>query len=104
MRADDAGVQRTRHQQALEKYESLIQKNEQLSGQLQKLGEEISAQSTKAPEFIGYFAHQSYRAKNNAGDTLIGEKYFLFDKDISTVTFSTLSFSSKNILTNNLSP
>ena len=64
---------RTRHQQALEKYDSLIQKNEQLSGQLKKLGEELSAQSTKEPEFIGYFAHQSYRAKNNAGDTLIGE-------------------------------
>jgi hypothetical protein len=78
---------RTRYQQAIEKYDSLIQKNEQLTGQLKKLGEELSAQSTKEPEFIGYFAHQSYRAKNNAGATLIGEKYFLFDKDISTITY-----------------
>jgi len=78
---------RTRYQQAIEKYDSLIQKNELLTGQLKKLGEELSAQATKEPEFIGYFAHQSYRAKNNAGDTLMEEKYFLFDKDVSSILY-----------------
>ena len=78
---------RTRYQQAVEKYNSLIQKNELLTGQLKKLGEELTAQATKEPEFIGYFAHQSYRAKNNAGDTLMGDKYFLLDKDVSSILY-----------------
>ena len=76
---------KTKYNQAKDEYDSLIQKNEQLTSDLQSFGGKISEQLQKTPEFLGYFAYHSYRAKNNNGDTLIGEKYFLIDKDITSI-------------------
>ena len=41
----------------------------------------------KSPEFIGYKASVSYRAKNNDGDILMSEVFVVFDKNIENITY-----------------
>lgn len=76
---------KTQYKQAKEKYDSFTQELTQLTSRLQKMGSTISEQLYKPKEFIGYKAEHSYRAKNNAGEIMIGKDYYLFDKDLTII-------------------
>lgn len=50
-------------------------KEEKAISEAKKLGKKIKKQMDKSPEFIGYKAYVSYRAKNNDGDILMSEVF-----------------------------
>ena len=79
---------KTQYKHAKEKFESLNSQLAQLESRLQKMGAKVSEQLHKPKEFIGFKAQHSYRAKNNAGDIMIGNDYYLFDKDLTTIVKS----------------
>ena len=76
---------KTQLKQAKEKLESLNIELAQLESRLQKMGAKVYEQLNETEKFIGYKAHHSYRARNNAGNTMIGDEFFLIDKDLTTV-------------------
>ena len=49
------------------------------------ISNEIKAKYANVHKFIGFKAQHTYRAKNNAGNTLIGKIEFIFDKDLTHV-------------------
>lgn len=61
-----------------------------LKRSVNKLRELVNAKR----EFIGYKAMHHYRADNNAGNTVLGTGFYLFDKDINTIL---ISFSEEEI-------
>lgn len=73
------------YRQAKEKYDAIQAKLDALTNRLQRIGAELSEDIQKESVFIGYRAYHRYRANNNAGNSLLGGKYFLIDKDITTV-------------------
>ena len=76
---------REQYRQAKEEVEATQGQLDALATHLQKIGAELSESLQEDPVFIGYTAYHRYRANNNAGNTLIGEEYFLFDKDVTTI-------------------
>ena len=62
-------------------------KEEKSISEAKKLGEKMKKQMDKSPEFIGYKASVSYRAKNNDGDILMSEVFVVFDKNIENITY-----------------
>ena len=58
-------------------YDALTEEIQESLGALEEI--------IKEPEFIGYYVHHRYREKDNAGNTILRGKYFLFDKDISQI-------------------
>ena len=62
-------------------------KEEKAISEAKKLGKKIKKQMDKSPEFIGYKAYVSYRAKNNYGDILMSEVFAVFDKNIENITY-----------------
>lgn len=73
------------YHQAKEEYETAKKRYDGLVAKVQSTIEGLREQVEKEPEFIGYNAHHRYRADNNAGNTLLGEKYFLINKDLSAI-------------------
>ena len=73
------------YRQAKDEFEATQAKIDALTSRLQKIGAEISDELQKEPVFIGCRAYHRYRANNNAGNTLLGGEYFLFDKDVTTI-------------------
>lgn len=62
-------------------------KEEKAISEAKKLGKKIKKQMDNSPEFIGYKAYVSYRAKNNNGDILMSEVFAVFDKNIENITY-----------------
>lgn len=79
---------RNEYQEAKEKYENTQAELETLKSKVEKLVEEIKAETQKTPSFIGFKARHKYRANNNAGNTVFGMQLFLFDKEISSIITS----------------
>lgn len=76
---------RQNYNDAKEEYAAAEKKYDLLSSQVEKAGKKMGEMTEKGNEFIGFRARHSYRAQNNAGNVLLDEKYFLFDKDITQV-------------------
>jgi hypothetical protein len=76
---------RNQYNEAKEEYEEAKEKYDALTAKIQKMAEGLRAQIEKEPEFIGCRVHHRYRAKNNAGNVLMGEAYFLLDKDLTQI-------------------
>lgn len=55
--------------------------------QAQKLGNKMKNMMDKKPEFIGFKAVVSYRAKNNKGDVLMDNVFAIFDKNIENIVY-----------------
>ncbi len=79
-------------QQYKEEYEEHIQKMQEhieYKESLMKKGDElykkIQAEISKKPQFIGFHAIHRYRANNNAGQALLNDVYFIFDKDFTQI-------------------
>ncbi len=73
------------YRQAKEEYEAAQEKYDALMAYVQKKSLVLKEKLEKEPEFIGFRAHHTYRANNNAGDTMLVQEYFLLDADITTI-------------------
>ncbi len=73
------------YNEAKEKYEKAQKQYESLLEKTKKQAEAFWKKMEEPKEFIGYKARHRYRAKNNAGNVMIGEMVFLFDKELTTV-------------------
>ncbi|MBR1625764.1 MAG: hypothetical protein IJ681_01325 [Bacteroidales bacterium] len=75
-----------------EKYENLLAQQEKIKEQAEKMNNEFQALGEKikkeGKKFIGFKAKHTYRAKNNAGNVLMGKHWFLFDKDLTKIQTS----------------
>lgn len=74
-----------KYNEAKAKYDEAEAKCQPLVEYIQKVGDQLRAQTAKAPEFIGYIATHSFRVANNAGQTVIDTFYYLLDKDVTNV-------------------
>ena len=69
-------------------YEQIVEQQKEVEKRLTKAGEEMKELLQKEPEFIGYKATHRYRAKNNAGQVLIGDQFYIFNKDLTEILAS----------------
>lgn len=88
---------KNQYQQAKEEYETYQKEFKQYTNEKESVTEKVQKQveqiktyllSIKEPEFIGYKATHRYRANNNAGKTLIGDNFFVFDKNLTKIILS----------------
>lgn len=82
---------RNQYNEAKKEYKESNAKMSEFMANSRELAAELKAERAKKKEFIGYKAIHRYRANNNDGQTMFGENFFLFDKDLSEVilNFST---------------
>lgn len=76
---------RQQYNNAKEEYDSVKKQYDKLTSQIENNLKKMGEISEKGNDFIGFKAHHTYRAKNNAGNVLLGEEYFLLDKDITQI-------------------
>jgi hypothetical protein len=76
---------RNEYSEAKNEYDQAKASYDAIVSRVQKMSEGLRVQIEKEPEFIGFQARHRYRAKNNAGNTLIDDSFFLLDKDLSKV-------------------
>ena len=67
------------------KYDKAMENMEKAKQEAQPLAEELKGLAKGKRVFIGFKAIHSYRANNNAGQTIGGKAEFIFDKDIKNV-------------------
>ena len=79
---------RNEYQEAKEKYNDAISKKEQATKEAKALGEELKKMFNEDSKFVGFKATHTYRANNNAGQTVGGKALFLFDKDMKQIVAS----------------
>lgn len=76
---------KNQYREAKKEYDELAAKKAKAESKVKQYAAELKAAMEKKPQFIGFKATHSYRANNNAGQTMFGQMVFLFDKDISQV-------------------
>ncbi len=76
------------YQESKAEYEQIVEQQKEVEKRLTKAGEEMKELLQKEPEFIGYKATHRYRAKNNAGQVLIGDQFYIFNKDLTEILAS----------------
>lgn len=75
-------------------YKEATNKRNEIEKRLKRSGKKLKELANAKREFIGYKAMHHYRADNNAGKTVLGTDFYLFDKDIKTIL---VSFSKEEI-------
>lgn len=73
------------YNQRKEEYEKYAAKMETLQKKVEKLSEEMKGIAEQGRNFIGWKVTHSYRAQNNAGQTLIGESVFILDPEMTQI-------------------
>lgn len=73
------------YKHAKEDYEEAIEKMESLQKKFEKYGTEARAIVEGGRKFAGFKVTHSYRASNNAGNTIVDELVFFLNKDLSEV-------------------
>ncbi len=76
---------RNEYQEAKSKHRQSVAKEQAIKKKAQKITNQIRKKLKEAPAFIGYKAMHTYRAKNNAGQVLMGYALFIFDKEMKNV-------------------
>ena len=71
--------------QAQEEYDNILAKKSEAEEKAKDLAEQLKADLQQKPLFIGFKSRHRYRAKDNEGNTFMGEAKFLFDKDITQI-------------------
>ncbi|MDO4932634.1 MAG: hypothetical protein Q4E63_08345 [Prevotellaceae bacterium] len=79
---------RNEYQEAKADYNDANAKIKKIKTKGQKQYEKVISLLQGDRKFIGYKAIHNYRADNNAGNTLIGNAIFFFDKNFKEVTYS----------------
>lgn len=75
-------------------YKGATNKRNEIEKRLKRSGRKLKELVNAKREFIGYKTMHHYRADNNAGNTVLGTGFYLFDKDINTIL---ISFSEEEI-------
>lgn len=75
-------------------YKEATNKRNEIEKRLKRSGKKLKELVNAKREFIGYKTMHHYRADNNAGNTVLGTGFYLFDKDINTIL---ISFSEEEI-------
>lgn len=75
-------------------YKEATNKRNEIEKRLKRSGRKLKELVNAKREFIGYKTMHHYRADNNAGNTVLGTGFYLFDKDINTIL---ISFSEEEI-------
>ena len=73
------------YNQHKEEYEKYAAQMESLQKKVEKLSEELKGIAEQGRNFIGWKVTHSYRAQNNAGQTLIGETVFILDPEMTQI-------------------
>lgn len=74
------------YKQAKDKYDKAQLEVEKITQKALEQKERYLELKSQKPEFIGFKAVHTYRAKNNSGNVLMGNVELLFDKEITQVT------------------
>ena len=76
---------RNEYNEAKEKYDNYAAKMETLQKKVEKLSAEMKGIAEQGRNFIGWKVTHSYRAQNNAGQTLIGKSVFILDPEMNQI-------------------
>lgn len=76
---------RNEYNEAKEEYDNYVAQMETLQKKGEKLGQELKSIAEQGRNFIGWKVTHSYRAQNNAGQTLIGESVFILDPEMNKI-------------------
>ncbi len=82
---DRTAYGRAEYQDKKNKYDKNVQNKKRAEIEIKKLGEELKKIIGRGRQFIGFKALHRFRANNNAGQTVFGEKMYLFDKELSKI-------------------
>lgn len=74
-----------KYEQHNQKIQEIVKKKDALVTKKEKLYNKIQAEISQKPQFIGFQAIHRYRADDNAGQTMLSDAYFVFDKDFSQI-------------------
>lgn len=80
--------EKNEYQEAKSDYDEANLKIEKLKNKMIDQYKKIISMLQSERKFIGYKATHNYRADNNAGNTLIGNSMFFFDKNLEEITFN----------------
>lgn len=69
------------------KYNEYIQKQEKTKQRIQKSVDRIQKMRKVVPEFAGYAVFHRYRAKNNMGQIVIEDMFFLIDQNCTQILY-----------------
>ncbi len=76
---------RNEYQENKAEYEEYMEKQKALEKRIKKSAEKIRETAQEDPEFIGFKAFHRYRTNNNAGQTLLGEVLYIFNKNFTQI-------------------
>lgn len=79
---------RNEYNEAKDEYEENAKNKQNAEDKARNLAKELKTMLDKERKFIGFKAIHSYRANNNAGQTVFGKMIYLFDKDMKTIVAS----------------
>ena len=69
-------------------FEEYTEKEDAAKERIEEVVNNIKEMMQKKPEFIGFKAMHRYRASNNAGQTLLGDKLYILSKDLTEIIAS----------------
>ena len=76
---------RNEYNEAKEEYDTYVAKMESMLNKVEKLSLELRSIAEQGRNLIGWKVTHSYRAQNNAGQTLIGESVFILDPEMNQI-------------------
>lgn len=79
---------RAEYNRAKQKHDDYILKEEKLKNKIRKAYEELWKIAETDRQFIGFKATHKFRAKNNAGNTLMGENVYIMNEDLTKILAS----------------
>ena len=79
---------RAEYNHAKQKHDDYILKEEKLKNKIRKAYEELWKIAETGRQFIGFKATHKFRAKNNAGNTLMGENVYIMNEDLTKILAS----------------
>ena len=79
---------KNQYQEHKAEYEEYTEKGNAVKERIEEVAGNIKEMMQKKPEFIGFKAMHRYRASNNAGQTLLGDKLYILSKDLTEIIAS----------------
>ena len=76
---------RNEYNEAKEEYDKCVAKMESLQRKGEKLGDELKGIAEQGRNYIGWKVTHSYRAQNNAGQTLIDKSIFILSPEMDEI-------------------
>lgn len=73
------------YKEAKEEYTEAADRIKEIKEEIKEIDGYLQSQFKKEPEFIGFKVYHVYRAKNNAGQVVMGQLLVLLNKDCSAV-------------------